>query len=223
MPLQNRVLPTGEIVAIPERGSWMGNRGRIHIAGQRLGKRRWEGSKPWIICRLQWKGINRRERHGQLMSMNSYTELFFLDEVTALAAGHRPCAQCNKERYEAFGRAWAAGVLGQAAGAALAGEIDRALHAARIDEHGQQRRWEARLDEQPNGVILCLGDDPETLWLRWRGKLQRWTPQGYGETRAIEPGRRATVLTPRPTASVLAVGYVPHVQGEPTGVTGAGA
>ena len=105
MTLQNRVTPFGEIIATPERGAYMGNRGgRIHHNDrQELQTRRW-ASRQWITCLLEFKG-----RHRMVMQPNRYTELFFLDEVTAFAAGHRPCAECRRDDFSRFMTAWAIG------------------------------------------------------------------------------------------------------------------
>ena len=211
MPFQNRVLPTGEIVAIQARGTRMGNRGRIHVADQQLGRRRWQAGRPWIVCRLDYKGINRIEKHGHLMAMHSYTELFFLDEVTALAAGHRPCAECSKDSYRQFVTAWSEGVLRSPRGFVGAKAIDEALHSARLDEAGQQRRWEGRPDGLPDGVMLMLCDASPDIWMKWRGSLLRYTPSGYEGRANVGDVSRCIVLTPEPTARVLAAGYVPQI------------
>src|SRR5262249_29835791 len=127
MPRQNRVTPLGEIIACPERGTMMGNRGVLHD-GQGQIKRRW-GLQRWIVCLLEFKG-----RHRSVMLPNRYTELFFLDEATGLAAGHRPCFECQRRRYNEFRAAWAMGNLhDQANGPLSAGEIDERLHADRLD------------------------------------------------------------------------------------------
>ena len=119
MPTRNRVTPFGEILATPERGTMMGNRGILHDAEGRI-RRAWQ-VKRWLLCVLEFK-----ERHRTVMTPNRYTELFFLDEAVSLAAGHRPCAECRRPRYHAFRAAW--GVPPPSAD-----EMDRALHPARID------------------------------------------------------------------------------------------
>lgn len=203
MPLQNRVLPTGEVVAIPERGTRIGNRGRIHVDGQRLGSRRWQSGMPWIVCTLEWKGINRIARNGGLMAPHTWTELFFLDEATALAAGHRPCGECSRARYQAFKAAWM-----QVAGRAMPRqEFDRALHAARVDGTGAKRTYVRRADALPDGTIVRLDD--ASVWLLWHGTCRRWTPAGYTDARRLSDD--VEVLTPRPTVDVLRAGYVPQV------------
>jgi hypothetical protein len=150
MPLQNRVTPTGEIIADPARGTLMGNRGILHDADRRLGSARWR-HPHWICCRLRFKG-----RRREVMAPRRYTELFFLDEATALAAGHRPCAECRREDFRRFQAAWRDAVGAEIAAAA----IDRALHAARIDpQTRRQTRFEAALADLPDGAFVLLADD----------------------------------------------------------------
>ena len=207
MPLQNRVTPEGEIIACGARGSLMGNRGgAFHRPDRTLGERRW-ASRQWICCRLSFKG-----RHREVMSPNSYTELFFLDEATALAAGHRPCFECRREDAKAFATAWArARLLERPPGAPA---MDRMLHAERVASDGGKRTFVARLDALPAGTFV-----------RWRGTsavvaapsrhdrgltLWPWTPAGYG--RAVQPaGGEGTVdvLTPETIVDVLRAGYRP--------------
>jgi hypothetical protein len=126
MPRRNRVTPLGEIVAVSERGTMMGNRGILHDA-EGLIRRPW-AVKRWLICVLEFRG-----RHRMVMAPNRYTELFFLDEATALAAGHRPCFECRRDRYLAFRDAWAAGdpeMVGREP--IRADDIDNRLHAERV-------------------------------------------------------------------------------------------
>src|SRR3954451_8147614 len=126
MPRQNRVTPFGEIVAVPERGTMMGNRGVLHDARGRI-FRPWQ-VKRWLICLLEFRG-----RHRAVMAPNRYTELFFLDEATALAAGHRPCFECRRGRFLAFRDAWAAGNRESIGPEAIrAAMIDDRLHAERV-------------------------------------------------------------------------------------------
>jgi hypothetical protein len=205
MPLQNRVTPFGEIVAVPDRGSFMGNRGRIHNEHRKL-KKRHRDRKAWITCLLQFKG-----RHRQVMAPSTYTELFFLDEATAFAAGHRPCAECRRADANQFKNLWL-----EANGAMLQGKpgtmpnIDAVLHAERIGQDGAQRQWEARVGELPDGV-MALADDPKAAFLHHGGYLYRWSPGGYVEKRAIPPGQTVTVLTPASVTRVLTTGYRPIV------------
>jgi hypothetical protein len=203
MPLRNRVLPTGEIVAVPERGTRMGNRGVIHGAGQRLRPRHWVPNTPWIVCLLEWRSINRVARYGQLMAPGKYTELFFLDEATALAAGHRPCGECSRERHREFKAAWA-----KAAGRDVRlAELDRELHVARIDADGRQRTFVAPVHALPDDAIVRVDD--ASLWLLRDGQGRRWSAGGYREARTLEGP--VEVLTPRPTVEALRHGYRPQV------------
>lgn len=202
MPLQNRVTPWGEIVAVPDHGLLMGNRGCLHDAARRVVK---PWARPaWVTCLLSFNG-----RHRQVMAPGQYTELFFLDEATALAAGHRPCATCRREDFSRFKAAW------MAANPALAarsdgsmGDIDRLLHAERVDPGGHKRTWDARLGELPDGTMLSTPDEDQPMLL-WNGALHPWTPAGYESPRAASPEVRVRVLTPRSVVAVLAGGWRP--------------
>lgn len=190
MPLQNRVFPTGEIVAHAARGTFMGNRGgRIHTDARTLAKPRWK-SKQWIICTLQFKG-----RHREVMG-EGYTELFFLDEPTALAAGHRPCFECRRRQAIEFATAF------PLAGRARAPEIDACLHTER-------RRAPRRgsMKSLPDGAMIRAQD----ILLKWRGKALVWSPEGYRNALPIPDGD-ALILTPESTCIALANGYctAPH-------------
>ena len=171
MPLQNRVTPAGGIIADPARGLFMGNRGILHDDARRLGKARWR-HRNWITCLLDFKG---RRRH--VMRPRGYTELFFLDEAVALAAGHRPCAECRRDRYRDFQAAWMAGA-GRDGPPPKAPALDAALHAARIDPRTRrQRSFQADLAGLPDGVFIR----PEGIPLLVLGdSLRPWTPGGYG-------------------------------------------
>ncbi len=202
MPLQNRVLPTGEVVATTARGTMMGNRGgAIHGPDKRLGARRW-ASKQWICCVLQFRG-----RQREVMTPDRYTELFFLDEVTALAAGHRPCFECRRSDAVAFAQAW-----GRAFGLERpprAGEMDAILHADRLDWRGDQLRYAAVLDALPDGAFYREGSTGETLMV-WRHEAWTWTPWGYRARRALSRSP-VEVLTPRCIIATLKAGYKPLV------------
>src|SRR6185312_1393082 len=137
MPRRNRVTPVGEIVAVPERGAMMGNRGVLHDQGGRI-RRAWQ-VRRWLVCLLEFRG-----RHRAVMAPNRYTELFFLDEATGLAAGHRPCAECRRARFLAFRDAWSAGIHATLPPAGVtAGTIDERLHAERIGAGRAQRTFSA--------------------------------------------------------------------------------
>ena len=194
MPLQNRVTPFGELIATAARGTLMGNRGCLHDAERRI--RRRFAVKRWIICVLDFKG-----RHRTVMTPGQYTELFFLDEATALAAGHRPCAECQHARYDLFRRYWAGG------GRALPGadDMDDVLHAERIGEQRTKRTYSERLARLPSGAMV--GDDEGTAYLVQDGALRRWTAAGY-TARLRPPAETALrVLTPRSSVRALSRGY----------------
>jgi hypothetical protein len=200
MPLQNRVTPTGEIIADAARGTLLGNRGILHDLERRLGAARWR-HPHWICCRLAFKGRRRRP-----MTPGRYTELFFLDEATALAAGHRPCCECRREDFRAFQAAWRRAF---ASSDASAPAIDRVLHAARVESRSRRQiRFEAALDDLPDGAFVLLGDDPSTPLLILGAHLLPWRPSGYGRPRP-RPYTTGVVLTPRPTVAALRAGYAP--------------
>ena len=191
MALQNRVLPTGEIVADPARGVFMGNRGGcFHDDHRRLSSARWKG-RAWITCLLSFK-----DRRRQLMAPGQYTELFFLDEAVALAAGHRPCAECRRGDFKAFQAAFGGG---------RAPEMDAALHAARL-EGRTQRRYPADLDSLPDGVFIHR-NGPHLVW---GNQLFPYAPAGYGAPLPRDGGA-VEVMTPAPTVQALRAGYVPLV------------
>jgi len=205
MPLQNRVTPTGAIIADPARGLFMGNRGILHDDQGQLGRARW-GHKHWIICALEFRGRRRR-----VMEPRRYTELFFLDEAVALAAGHRPCAECRRGRYQAFLAGWANGT-GRAGATPKAADLDAMLHAARVDSRSRcQVTWEARLPDLPDGTFIRLGDDDDVPWLVLDNALLGWSPAGYRGTMNRPRAESVTVLTPRPAVAALAGGYVPEL------------
>ena len=197
MTLQNRVRPTGEIVAEDWRGDWTGNRGILHDAEQRLGKARWK-HPHWVTCRLSFKGRKREVmRPGRY-----YTELFFFDEPCALAAGHRPCGECRREDYLRFRAAWDR-VHGPADGFAA---IDRALHAQRVDSRTRQQiRHQADPAGLPDGTMILAGGEAALIW---GGALRVWTPAGYLPPRPL-PRHAVTVCTPAPVVAVLHAGYRP--------------
>lgn len=198
MPLQNRVLPTGEIVVHPARADFMGNRGILHGGNRQLGTARWR-HKAWITCLLSFKGRKRVP-----MTPGRYTELFFLDEAVALAAGHRPCAECRRADFLRYRDAWQAptGVRPSAA------DMDHALHAARVTPRRAQITHEADIRALPDGVFLRVdAGGPPCLLLGAR--LLPFTPGGYGPALPHPASGAVTVLTPRPSVAVLAAGYRP--------------
>ena len=199
MPLQNRVTPLGELIVTPARGLVYGNRGCLHDDAGRI-RRRYNG-KRWIACRLQFRGWQR----GPLMQPGRFTELFFLDEATAFAAGHRPCALCRREDYDRFVAIWSDLHPGQVG----ADAIDAQLHSERVDPGTRpQRLHEARLDELPDGAFVLLEDAPQLVL---GTHLLRWTLEGY-VARTPRPARQeALLVTPPSLVSVLRTGWQPLV------------
>jgi hypothetical protein len=193
---RNRVTPLGELVADPARGLVYGNRGCLHDAEGRI-RRAWSGRR-WIACRLVVRG-----RRRELLRPGRYTELFFLDEATALAAGHRPCAECRRGDYDRFRALW----LELHPGATGADAIDARLHGERVV--GRERRLHrAGLGELPDGAFVLHDGVP---WLVRGGELLRWTPAGYAERCARPSGPAATLVTPPSLVEVLRCGWNPVV------------
>jgi hypothetical protein len=197
VPLQNRVTPFGEIVATPARGTMMGNRGILHDERRELVRA--TQLRRWICCVTSWKGIRRT-----VMTPRRWTELFFLDEATALAAGHRPCFECRRADALAFQDAWAR-VFGDRA---RADAMDRVLEAERrVPRTGEKVTYEAAASSLPDGAMMSHGG---AAWLALRGRRLRWTPAGYTDTVAL--GREVVrVLTPRSMTEILGAGYAPRL------------
>jgi hypothetical protein len=202
---QNRVTPFGEIVATPERGTFMGNRGVLHDAAGRI-RRPWQ-VKRWLLCVLEFKG-----RRRSVMKPGWYTELFFLDEATGLAAGHRPCFECRRQRFNDFRDAWLVGT-GAKAGAPkpTAPALDEQLHAERVTPAGGKRTFRGNLGGLPSGVFVVMPDGGETAWLVWDDGLLAWSPGGYRERRPRPKDALVDVLTPKSTVAAIRAGYVPEV------------
>ena len=199
MPLQNRVAPDGTIFATPERGMLMGNRGgQMHDHARRLTSRRWV-SRQWISCVLHYK-----DRQETIMAPGRYTQLFFLDEATALAAGHRPCALCRRADFLTFMQHWQAlHGLGERPKVAA---VDSQLHQERIGEDRGKRTYTSPLATLPSGVMVASADGPH---LYWGSKLLAWTPSGYGAPAVVKANMYVIVLTPPSLVAILAAGYVP--------------
>ncbi len=196
MPLQNRVQPTGEIIATPERGTLMGNRGILHDDQQQLQTRRWQ-HPHWVTCVLKHK-----DWHRPVMTPKNYTELFFLDEATALAAGHRPCALCRRTDYNRFRALWDA-AHGPTPDRL---SLDRAMHRDRATRTRQQVRYQARCDALPNGTFILHNGSPHLIH---GATLLQYSPAGYTTAQPRPAKENATVLTPACTVAVLAQGYLP--------------
>ena len=219
MPRQNRVTPFNELIATPARGALMGNRGILHDASGRILKS--HAHRAWIACLLEFKG-----RRRQVMTPGRYTELFFLDEATALAAGHRPCGECRRGDYLRFKALWKQ-VWGAAAegrgGDWKAAEIDRILHGGRVAGRGRQRAkplHHAPFASLPDGAMFSREDrggkgdtgiSPGVAMLKWGGRALAWAPDGYGEAPAPHPELAVAVLTPPTVVRVIRAGYRPGV------------
>lgn len=201
MPRQNRVTPFGELSATPARGTLMGNRGCLHDVQGRL-RRTYQG-KRWIICLLAFK-----QRRRTIMSPGQYTELFFLDEATALAAGHRPCAECQRERFNHFRECWAVAnphlIDTPTPPVAM---IDGVLHQERLKKEQRPILSLREIDRLPSGCFVAPINDGHA-YLVVEGQLLRWTPFGYEQLAKPITTAVAILLTPPSTLRTLATGYV---------------
>jgi hypothetical protein len=187
MPLRNRVDPYGQLHAVAARGAWMGNRGVLHDANKEV-VAQWRG-KRWITCVLSFRG-----RKRAVFAPGRYSELFFLDEATAYAAGHRPCAECRREDYNRFRAAWR-GRKGSV------DDIDAVLHAERTGKPAH-----ASAADLPTGTFVDAGGP----FLVRSGKLFPWTFEGYGAPIAL-PKAEIRVLTPRSIVRLFRQGLEPQI------------
>lgn len=202
MPLQNRVTPFGRLEAVSARGAWLGNRGILHNERKEI-IAPWR-NKAWITCRLQWPGV-----HRAVFSPHTWSELFFLDEATAFAAGHRPCAYCRRDRYNQFKRAWSAANAVPGHAAPLAAQIDARLHLERVARDGSKITYRERFGRLPPGTFIVLEG---VAFLIWRGKVFPWSHQGYGPSRQAPANtRRVSVLTPASIVAMFRQGFEPQV------------
>ena len=196
--LQNRVDPKGEIIKTEARGTMMGNRGVIHDVHQEIVRA--YKHKAWITCALQFKG-----RHRTVMSLNRWTELFFLDEATAFAAGHRPCSECRHEKFKHFKLCWINGnpQYGFTMKVSIK-EIDNIIHEERIDSKDEKVTHEANIHDLPNGTFIVWNAD---AFLLADDLAYRWSPFGYAQGIAMPQVERVMVLTPRSIVSTFKAGY----------------
>jgi hypothetical protein len=198
VPLQNRVTPLGDLIATPERGLVYGNRGCLHDDQGAI--RRHHSTRRWIACRLEFRG----RRRPRLMAPGRYTELFFLDEATALAAGHRPCAECRREDYNRLLEIWRAIHLDQTG----ADEIDVQLHAERLTAARARRLHDRDYAELPDGAFVLDGGQPAVVV---GARLLRWSPVGYTDAGPRPRHARAAVITPPSLLAVLGSDWAPVV------------
>jgi hypothetical protein len=197
MPLQNRVIPTGDIIATPERGLFVGNRGIIHDPATRtLLTKRWS-TPAWLTCVIEFRG-----RRRKVMARRSWTELFFLDEATAFAAGHRPCFYCRRDDANRFRAAWEDG---NGRRELLAPDIDAVLHRERLDGRGKRlHTLPMPLAKLPDGAMVQAGGDSFVIA---QGRALRWTPGGYSEVSGAL--QDPMLLTPPSTLRAFVAGYRP--------------
>jgi hypothetical protein len=193
-PARNRVTPHGEIVAVAGRGAWMGNRGRLHEGRDARDIVRNHQTKNWITCKLEFKG-----RHAPQWAPNHYTQLFFLDEAVAFAAGHRPCAECRRGDYNAYRRAWS---QNHCETTAYAKDMDDRLHRERTDPAEHLLPWSAL----PGGVFVTTEDGPAVAV---DDHLAVWDERAYAYRRRLPrpAAGSASVLTPPSSVAVLRAGY----------------
>jgi hypothetical protein len=191
---RNRVTPDGDIVSIPLRGAWTGNRGILHAGRQIV---RYHGGNLWITCALTFHG-----RWNEQWRPHHFTWLYFHDEAVSFAAGHRPCGECRRASYVAYQDAWADG-LGVARPSA--GDMNRQLHGERIvrGTH-RRRRHDLPWADLPDGTFVRLADAPALVN---GGRLVEWTHEGYGTAHPRPARGTATVITPPSTITVLRMGY----------------
>jgi hypothetical protein len=200
--LQNRVDPFGNIIKTSARGAWMGNRGILHDEHQNV--LRPFKLKAWITCVLQFRG-----RKREVMAPNRYTELFFMDEVTAFSAGHRPCFECRRADYNSFKDYWLKGNPGYGFNEKTSiNEIDKILHSERRNRDGSKVTYEDRLADLPDGTFVVYSEKP---YLLAKGQLHEWSAGGYVANIDLPEVEMIAVLTPKSTVNAFRAGYVPQM------------
>jgi hypothetical protein len=203
MPLRNRVDPWGQLHAVPARGTLLGNRGIIHNRAREI-VAPWR-TKAWITCQLEWQG-----RRRTVMQPGTWTELFFLDEASAFASGHRPCAYCRRARFTEFKTAWLAAnpaVLPSATPRIT--EIDNVLHRERTRRGGGKVTYEETLPTLPDGVMVEIDG---VAYLVWRQQLLQWSFAGYAQSETSwRPEQIVRVLTPASIVRMFRDGFRPEV------------
>ncbi len=196
MPRRNRVDPFGNLYAVPQRGTLMGNRGCLHSPKGEIVRS--YNRKEWVTCLLDYRG-----RHRTIMEPSRYTELFFLDEATSFAAGHRPCGTCRRESLHQFRVAWTGSDADPAAQGAELKRIDSVLHTQRLD----RKRQVSHLGDLPEGVFVQMEPGQREVWLWWRSRLLKWSFDGYTPEREAHNNDQVDVVTPWCLVEVLRVGY----------------
>lgn len=200
--MQNRVNPYGEIIETKARGSWMGNRGLLHDPDQRIVRP--YRLEAWIACVLQFKG-----RHREIMTANRYTELFFLDEATAFAAGHRPCFECRRRDFNKFKAFWIKGNPEYNFSIQTSiGAIDKILHYERMNDDGLKKMYKTNISSLPDGVFISVDNNP---YLIADSHIYLWSPGGYINQQRLQGEDVVNVLTPRSIVNTFHAGYVPQM------------
>jgi hypothetical protein len=200
--LQNRVDPFGNIIMTKARGAWMGNRGILHNDEQEV--LRPYKLNAWITCKLDFKG-----RRREVMAPKRYTELFFLDEATSFAAGHRPCFECRRNDYNRFKTLWLKGnPQYNFDEKTTIKEIDDILHQERMDDNNTKVTYEENIDAIPNGTFVLIENKP---YLVFGKNIYLWTPFGYEKGMALPNVEKLTVLTPRSIVNTFRAGYLPQI------------
>jgi len=202
MPYQNKVNPWGEIRAVASRGLFLGNRGVLHNENQQIVAS--HRIKGWVTCLLEFKG-----RKRQIMMPKRYTELFFLDEATAFSAGHRPCAECRRKRYNEFKEKWI-----EANGELLQGKkttapnMDNIIHQERISNK-QKVTYHSTLNSLPDGTMIEINSK---AYLIWESNLFQWSFSGYSKSDLeYTPEDEVIVLTPKSYVKTFSKGFIPEV------------
>ncbi len=202
MPYQNKVDPWGNIQAVSSRGMFLGNRGVLHNEHQEIIST--HRIKGWVTCILEFK-----DRHREIMTPKRYTELFFLDEATAFSAGHRPCAECRRKRFNEFKSAWFEANKSLLKNEKLsAPNMDKVIHEERIFKK-EKVTFNAKLSTLPTGTMIQIRSE---TFLLWNQNLYHWSYSGYTEAKiAYSKDEEVIVLTPKSYVNTFAKGFVPEV------------
>ncbi len=201
--MQNRVNPFGEIIQTPARGLWMGNRGHIHNLNRKIVRP--FKLKAWLTCKLEFKG-----RKREIMAPNLYTELFFMDEATAFAAGHRPCFECRRDDYNKFKTSWLKGNPEyKFTDKTSIQYIDEILHNERMNKNGSKKTYEENNSNLPNGTFITTDNQP---YLVFNKHLYLWTSQGYTKKKSFSAVGKSLVLTPKSVVNTFRAGCIPQMK-----------
>jgi len=200
MPLQNRVDPWGNIFATSARGTLLGNRGILHNGKKQIVKAYQHQS--WVTCRLKFKNRKRK-----LMTPNNYTELFFLDEATAFASGHRPCCECRRKRYLEFKDYWVRANLKEQVNGIKISVINKLMHKDRINK-GKKITYKANLKELPDGTIFSYN---RSAYLTFESKIYLWSFEGYSFSQSVNIPHEVDVLTPKSIVNIFRLDFKPEI------------